>query len=323
MAAFIPIAIDVIGGRSVVRWIERDVAGTTAPFFAQMTRVRLLSGARQRVTSLESLLTARGPDPAGLVLHLSRCGSTLLMQSLAHAGCIASISEATPVNQLLAREDIEQRERALLLRGLIRALGAQDGAACTLPSLVKLTSWNVLFLDVVRAAFPDTPWLFLYRDPLEVLASHEQKPARWLIDDQFLAARIREHRLPSLAGLACEERCAAVLAAYGRAALSESPGAVNLLNHSQLPGALSTDVPARFGVLTTVVQQGEIARVSRIYSKDASRSQLFDAEQERRARPVSDRLRQVDLQYSRPVHAALEARRVGQAGDDAPTGSRR
>jgi hypothetical protein len=325
MAAFIPFSIEVIDGRSAVRWIERDAAPTAMPFFAQMIRERLASGARQRVTRLEALLTAPGPDPVGLVVHLSRCGSTLLMQALAHAGCIAPTSEATPVNQLLARSDIAEPERALLLRGLIRALGSEEGASTELPSLVKLTSWNVLFLDIVRAAFPDTPWVFLYREPLEVLASHDREPARWLSDDRFFAALTDAHRLPSLEGLAREERCAAVLAAYGQAALAASPAAANLLNYSQLPAALSTDVPARFGVPTTAEQQRHIADASRIYSKDVSRRLVFDPDQERRARPVSDRSRQADIRYSRPVHAALEWCRTGasDAGDDAPTGSRR
>jgi hypothetical protein len=314
MAGFVPISIDVVGGRSVVRWIERADTAAAPPFFAQMIAERLACGARQRVTALDALHTVHGPNPAGLVMHGSRCGSTLLMQSLAHAGCIAAISEATPVNQLIARSDIPEQERALLLRGLIRALGLLDDASGELPSLIKLTSWNVLFFDIVRAAFPDTPWLFLYREPLEALASHERHPARWLADDGFFATLTEVHRLPSLAGLAREQRSAAVLAAYGRAALDASPAAVNLLNYNQLPAALSIDVPARFGIPTTAVQQLQIADASRIYSKDVSRRLVFDPGSERRAWRVTDRLREADLQYTRPVHAALERRRIGAAG---------
>lgn len=313
MAAYLPYAIDVVGGRSVVRWIERGDASANWPFFRQMLRERLASGAAQRVTPLDTLLTERGPDPAGLVMHLSRCGSTLLMQSLAHAGCIAPISEAAPVNQLLARVDIPEPERAGLLRGLIRALGAQGGESRDLPSLVKFTSWNVLFIDILRAAFAGTPWLFLYRQPLEAMASHEARPAGWLTDEQFLATLTQVHRLPSLAGLDREARCAAVLAAYGEAALDASPAPDNLLNYSQLPAALLADVPGRFGVPTSAAQQGQIVDASRIYSKDASRRLIFDPESERRARRVTDRLREVDRQFTQPVHAALERCRLGPA----------
>jgi hypothetical protein len=36
---------------------------------------------------------------------------------------------------------------------------------------VKFTSYNVLFIDFIKAAFPDVPCLFLYREPGEVLVS--------------------------------------------------------------------------------------------------------------------------------------------------------
>jgi hypothetical protein len=318
-AAFIPFSIEVIDGRSVVRWIERDRAPNTLPFFAQMIRERVACGARQRMTGLDALHTANGPDPVGLVTHLSRCGSTLAIHSLAQAGCIAPISEPTPVNQLLARGDIGERERALLLRGLIRALGSQDGSPIALPSLVKLTSWNVLFLDIIRAAFPEMPWLFLYREPLEVLASHDQFPAPWLANQPLLAGFVDTQRLPSLAGLAPEERCAAVLAAYGQAALAASPAACNLLNYSELPAALSTDVPGRFGLSTTTLEQRRIVDAGRIYGMDVSRRRVLDTDRERRSVGVSPELRRAaDLRYSRPVYVALErCRRDGPAAADA------
>jgi hypothetical protein len=312
MASFIPFSIDEIGGRTVVRWIESGAGTASMPFFAQLVRQRLAAGARRRITGLDALYTSQGPDPVGLVMHLSRCGSTLLMQSLAHAGCIAPISEATPVNQLLGRSDIPEPERALLLRGLIRALGRPNTTANQLPSLVKFTSWNVLFFDIVRAAFPDLPWLFVYREPLEALMSHQRRPAGWLSNDALFAALTLGHRLPSLAGLDRERRGAAALAAYGEAALAASPTALNLINYSQLPAALLVDVPARFGLHTSTLQQGQIADASRIYSKDGSRSRVFDLASERRADRVTESLRDADRRHTRPVYAALERLRLGQ-----------
>jgi hypothetical protein len=231
------------------------------------------------------------------------------MQSLAHGGCIRPISEATPINQLLGRDDIPAAERAGLLRGLIRALGLQDDGSSDRPSIVKFTSWNVLFLDILHQAFADVPWLFVYRDPLESMASHQHKPAGWLTDERFCTSLTQAARLPSLDGLDADERCAAMLAAYGQAVLDVAPAAINLLNFNELPAALLADVPARFGMATTTAQQAKIADASRIYSKDVSRSVVFDAERERRERRVTDRQREVDRHYTRPVYAALERRR--------------
>jgi hypothetical protein len=313
---FIPMSIDIVGKRSVVRWIERPPTLPAAPFFSQLVRTLFASGARQRVTPLDALLTVEGRDPVGLVMHMSRCGSTLLMQCLATAGCVTPVSEATPVNQLLSRSDLTDDERVPLLRGLIRALGARcsvhsgDDASGELPPLIKLTSWNVLFFDIVRTAFPETPWLFLYRDSVEMLASHAHRAARWLGNDEFLASLSRVNRLPAVDGLAGEQRCAALLAAYGRAALHASPKASNFLNYNQLPSALMTDVPARFGLAPSMMQRDRIADASRIYSKDASRQRVFDPLAERRTRPVTDAVREADLQYTRSVYDALELRRL-------------
>jgi hypothetical protein len=42
--------------------------------------------------------------------------------------------------------------------------------------IVKLDSWHIHDLPLVRAAFPDTPWIFLEREPAEVEASQELSP---------------------------------------------------------------------------------------------------------------------------------------------------
>jgi hypothetical protein len=314
LSGFIPISIDRVGARSVVRWMARPDASSLTPFFSQMTAAMLESGARQRITPTDALADARGRDPAGMVLHQSRCGSTLLMQSLAIAGCVAPVSEPTPVNQLLAWSDIPEQEKVQLLRGLVRALAPQSEAATELPYLIKLTSWNVLFVDVIRAAFPDTPWLFLYREPLEVLASQEQRPARWLSDAGFVTMLAHARKLSGARAMNREESVAAALTAYGEAALRAS-ASCNLLNYNQLPDALSIDVPARFGVVTSNAQRARIVEASRFYSKDATRTVVFDPAAERRGQSLSVVLREADERFTRPVYVALEARRRGEEWD--------
>ena len=38
--------------------------------------------------------------------------------------------------------------------------------------ILKLDSWSVLDLDLLRATYPETPWVFLYRAPAEIITSH-------------------------------------------------------------------------------------------------------------------------------------------------------
>jgi hypothetical protein len=46
--------------------------------------------------------------------------------------------------------------------------------------VLKLRSWNTLFADVVSEAFPDTPWVFGVRNPVEVGVSIERRPPTWM-----------------------------------------------------------------------------------------------------------------------------------------------
>jgi hypothetical protein len=312
MNGFIPYSIDVVDRRALVRWVEARADQPPSPFFAPMVQGLLASGMAQRITSLDALLDAPDLDPVGLVLHQSRCGSTLVTQTLAESGVVASVSEATPINQLLLLERLTADDRSCLLRGLVRTLLLPPLGAEARPGLVKFTSWNTLCFSVIRAAFPNTPWLFVYRDPLEVLASHAKHPARWIGQTRFLERLPNGQALAaSIAALDDVRRCAALIAAFGQAVLTAHPLPAQLLNYNELPGALPVDVPSRFGLSLSTTQRDRVAASSALYSKDATRRRQFDRDAERRERPPTEVTRAADLEYSRNVHNALEIVRSG------------
>ena len=47
--------------------------------------------------------------------------------------------------------------------------------------MIKLDAWNIGELPLLRECFPDTPWLFLYRDPLEIAVSHLRRPGMHMV----------------------------------------------------------------------------------------------------------------------------------------------
>jgi hypothetical protein len=47
-------------------------------------------------------------------------------------------------------------------------------------ALFKLSSWNVLAAAKLLALQPSTPWIFLYRDPVEVAVSELRAAGGWL-----------------------------------------------------------------------------------------------------------------------------------------------
>eukprot|EP00041_Stephanoeca_diplocostata_P023377 m.572991 g.572991 ORF g.572991 m.572991 type:complete len:725 (+) comp22276_c0_seq6:185-2359(+) len=93
------------------------------------------------------------------------------------------------------------------LRGIVGALGGAwprppsgrcdeaNAAPCAAPpptSVFKLSSWNVLGIDIVLRAYQrNVPWLFLYRDPVEVAVSELRSAGGWLRMGRHAPARHR------------------------------------------------------------------------------------------------------------------------------------
>lgn len=118
---------------------------------------------------------------AGVVFHTARCGSTLLAHLLAARQGTSVLDEPPAVNRILADPGLTATSRRSLLRRLVATcrVGPGRGAAVVL----KCSSRNVLDAGVVLTAFPDTPVVFVLRDPLEVLVSLTERPPGWLVPE--------------------------------------------------------------------------------------------------------------------------------------------
>jgi len=89
----VPVRIDA----GWVEWLDVGTLRFTDPFFENTVR-RAGRRAERWTQPLESLTgIAPGPGPAGLIFHVSRCGSTLISQMLSTAGQLV-LSEPPPVD---------------------------------------------------------------------------------------------------------------------------------------------------------------------------------------------------------------------------------
>jgi hypothetical protein len=116
--------------------------------------------------------------PAGIIFHVGRCGSTVLSQALKQLD-VAVYSEPQPINELLSPPAGARREVTLALR----SLGAAFAAHANGPYVFKLSSWSTLFADVIAEAFPNSPWVFSVRDPVEVGEALLRDPPPWIGED--------------------------------------------------------------------------------------------------------------------------------------------
>lgn len=193
--------------------------------------------------------------PAAFIFHVSRCGSTLLSQLLASLPQCIVMSEPPVIDSLLRlhHDSGDAAASVALLRQAILALGQRRSGAQT-HLVVKLDCWHIHSLDLLRQAFPATPCLFVYREPLAVLASHQRQRGPQMVPGMLHPAQLP---LPAhqLAPGDLDAYAGLVLASLFDAAQPHaSAGQLQLINYSQLPDILFSDLLPRLGIAPTAAQ---------------------------------------------------------------------
>lgn len=254
-SGWIPFGLTARTGQAVVEWGYMGRERYTDPFFETTVQYLLRRPYNQvfrRQTGFDHLLARAETHPGlplhGLVFHMGRCGSTLVAQALAALPDSVVLSEPESLNTLLkwlaalpaGQEDLS----ASALRALLAALGqprrAGDGRL-----FLKAACWNITQAERILAAFPGTPWLFLYRDPVEALVSQ-----RRALDPSLMAGALSQAGFPfseedQADPLAYAARVmGGVLDAAGQA-MARHPGGM-LLHYRELPAALETRLASHF-----------------------------------------------------------------------------
>ena len=127
---------------------------------------------------LDDRILADPISPSGFMFHISRCGSTLTGKALARSPRHLVINQGGPLQRGFwaaltgdfARPLEASEENLHAFRNLVLAMARRRNAD-ELYSFVKFISWNTLYMDFAMQAFPQVPSVFLYRDPVEVIAS--------------------------------------------------------------------------------------------------------------------------------------------------------
>ncbi|MGK5050059.1 hypothetical protein [Janthinobacterium sp. RB2P8] len=205
---------------------------------------------RTPLAALATLGDCLAPD--ALIFHVSRCGSTLLSQLLASLPQCIVMSEPPVIDSLLRlhHDNGDPAASIALLRQAILALGQRRSGEET-HFFIKFDCWHIHSLDLLRRAFPGTPCLFVYREPLAVLASHQRQRGPQMVPGMLHPAQLPlpEHQL---APGDLDGYTGLVLASLFTAAVPHAAaGQLQLINYKQLPDILFSDLLARFGIAPT------------------------------------------------------------------------
>jgi hypothetical protein len=249
-------------GPAVAEWIYAPGERLTEPFFEDSIR-KFRWNPLTSLTRCKASLPAGTGAPAGMIFHLSRCGSTLVAKSFAALPQTTVLSEPPPCDQILQCAASDAQKIALL-RSFVGAFAGPW-------RILKLDAWHLPHLRIIRKAFPDTPWMFLFRHPLEVLASHLRQPGLHMIPPP-------ENRLPRV------EFIAGVLFGILRAALEarSEPGGL-FIDYTELPGAITGKIAEHFGMPLSESDCLLMRETSQVDAKRPSNTFVPDTEAKRQA----------------------------------------
>ena len=319
LAGWVPVRWHWQAGQPQLAWCDLGDLRLSAPFFAQTVQDAQDRSRTLRRTSAETLARwshdGPGAEPGGLIFHLSRCGSTLAAQALAASPENIVLSEPEVMDTVLRAGTImpavTDEQRAHWLRGLARAYG-QRRFPEERRFFIKFDTWHILDFAVIRQAFPGVPWVFLYRDPVEVLVSQLTETSGRMLPGPLSAIWLQ---MPLLEALQTpqEDFCARALGRIVEAALEATARDPlgRLVNYSELPGALETVIAPWFGVDLSDADRDRMRQATRYHAKSPGRV-VFQADSARKQRDANAGLRELAQRWVGSGYARLEESRHEQ-----------
>jgi len=261
-------------------------------------------------------------QPNGFVFHESRCGSTLASNALAvmEPSQHRVYSEAMPTFKVLAKCEMNGNScpkgtTVSLLRDVIYVMGRTNDQN-EQRMFMKLQSISTKFIDLFLEAFPSTPWIFIYRNPVEVMMSqftYGASNANCVRQFQNVpddVKKILSNNGKTESTLSPEEKCAIHLGSLckaGSKALSatHTGRAVNYEGLSK--NLVSKVIPNHFGVPMTEDARERITIISSKYSKGrGNRKSKWKDDSERKKDRATPEIKQASELFLGSSYIQLE-----------------
>lgn len=323
LKGWLPVDAVVVNGRPGLWWMDMSAVSLTEPFFQQtVDRAKADgSGRGELFTEFDVLLQLEklldSVTPSGFIFHSSRCGSTLLANACRAISNSIVLSEANAIDKLIARfitdaaqGGVKESLYSVFLRGVVHALGQRrTGAEQHL--FIKFACCSFSQIDRIRRIWPNVPWLFLYRDPVETIVSNIDDVPPWLIDpDRRVLASITGVSTDAVAEMSLEESCARTIGSlYATADRLAHTGGM-LLNYSQLSVPVMSSVLSFFNLSPSAAELETIARGSRVYAKEICGAREFVADAESKQKRASNLVREMAETWAIEPYHRLEQKRL-------------
>jgi len=257
-----------------------------------------------------------GQPPAGFIFHMSKCGSTLMARILDQSPHHIVLKEPTPLHERFWRylsddwnAPIEASEANLrMIRNMVQLMGRTR-----LPEqrsyFVRFRSWMIAFVALIQRAFPDTPCLFMYRDPVEVMASILSKPTTGLprLKESGAAAFITGQTQSALLAMDSLQYFTAFYQSYLQYSLTEMKDPTHYLNYRDLTREHLPHIhKTAFGFMPSDRTLSNMLGQFDVYSKDDTGRTQFSSDRQEKQRLVSPAMREAAERHLMRYYDALE-----------------
>ena len=273
-----PLEVHFDEQRCVLEWIYTGTRRFTEPFFEETIQsclrkpfaVAFRQQARLDGTD-DAELVLHTIAPSGFIFHMSRCGSTLVAQMLAALPETVVMSEPPPLDEILQAHlrlpELRFEEQVAWVRRLVLALG-QHRTGVETHYFVNLHCWHIHRLHLLRAAFPDTPFLFLFRCPEQVMLSHALNPSLLSLPGGIPDPRVLGLGGENIARNNREEWCARVLTLICESALALRNDPKTLfVDYAGLPDAVYSQIAPHFELIFNPADLARMRERARVHSK--------------------------------------------------------
>jgi hypothetical protein len=316
LKGWLPVDAVVVDGRPGLCWMEMSGITLTEPFFQQTVERARSEKRAERFTEFDVLLRLEkeleSVPPTGFIFHSSRCGSTLVANACRAVSNAIVLSEANAIDKLIARfitdadNPVKESLYSVFLRGVVHAL-AQRRSENARHLFIKFACCSFAQFERVKRIWPNVPWLFLYRDPVETIVSNMRDVPPWLIDDD---RRVLSSIIGAAGEMPLEELCARTIGRLYSTAYDVANGNSMLLNYKQLSVPAIASVLKFFKVDLSAEELEKITRTSGVYSKEVSGTRAFVNDVDTKQKLASDLVCEMSERWAVEPYRLLEQKRT-------------
>ncbi len=283
----------------------------TEPFFEDSVTAAMrepFNQAFRRESSLAEVVewvrVQPGLAPSVFIFHASRCGSTLLAQMLAALPRFIVASEPAVLDACLRYRSpgLQDAERIAWLQALISAL-AQPGHGET-HFAVKFDAWSIFEFDLIRRAYPETPCIYLYRDPAEIAASQLAMRGSYMVPGMLKPSPFGFGQ-ESFGWTAEEYICCALGMMLEQGRKTCATGQMVPVNYTELPDLAWSGLLPLFQLPDDTGARQSLQEAGGMDAKNPGRTFARPGQRE-----VSEKLRREVDRLAGPAYIALEALRA-------------